>query len=378
MSLRSRGCLPICRTLLTGERGRVGRFSLEEMMKGRRKVKNHKCSLRAQFQIEAIRVLANRSNNGAQKFLDAALAFGRDFEPTGRLAGDSRCHKECNPPPSCNSTLSALQASNLSGLLTQTIDVVIQAGQLLSAEWARNEGPRGQGDKACVDVEIELLLRHQLLQLLPCDFWGEETGHRLTGHPWCWVVDPNDGTADFLRGLKGSALSIGLLYEHTPVLGVVFAPVTVEGRPDCIAWAEGLESVIRNGQAVPRKLLARTLSMEEAVMVSAAARCRPEINAELCKPAGFIPMPSIAYRLAKVAAGDGVCGVSLYPVSAHDVVAGHALLRGACGVLLDEQGQSISYATKANMQTVSQRCFGGSISACRALLVREWDRALLK
>jgi myo-inositol-1(or 4)-monophosphatase len=45
-------------------------------------------------------------------------------------------------------------------------------------------------------------LRQHLLQLLPCDFWGEETGHRLTGHPWCWVVDPNDGTTDFLNGLS--------------------------------------------------------------------------------------------------------------------------------------------------------------------------------
>jgi myo-inositol-1(or 4)-monophosphatase len=95
---------------------------------------------------------------------------------------------------------------------------------------------------------------------------------------------------------------------------------------------------------------------------------------ELCKPCGFLAMPSIEYRLARVAAGDGVCGVSLYPVSAHDIVAGHALLRGAGGVLLNEQGRTITYVTEANMQTVSRRCFGGSLSACRTLVVREWDR----
>lgn len=68
------------------------------------------------------------------------------------------------------------------------------------------------------------------------------------------------------------------------------------------------------------------------VIVSAAAGKKPQTNKELCAPAGFYPMPSIAYLLAKVAAGDGVCGLSLYPVSAHDVVAGHALLIGASGV----------------------------------------------
>jgi myo-inositol-1(or 4)-monophosphatase len=267
-----------------------------------------------------------------------------------------------------------VQNPNLEQLLTQTIEVVIRAGQLLIAEWARVDGPRGQGDKAAVDEEIEQFLHQQLLKLLPCDFWGEETGHRLTGHSWCWVVDPNDGTADFLKGLKGSALSIGLLRMQTPVLGVVYAPVTVEGAPDCIAWAEGMAEVSRNGQPVKTRLSAKTLSSDEFVMVSAAAINQPALNSELCQPSTFVAMPSIAYRLAKVAAGEGVCAVSLYPVSAHDVVAGHALLRGAGGVLFDERGQPITYVTEAHMQTVSQRCFGGSVSACRSLLAREWDR----
>jgi myo-inositol-1(or 4)-monophosphatase len=267
-----------------------------------------------------------------------------------------------------------VQKINLEPLLTQTIEIVIRAGELLIAEWASVDGPRGQGDKAAVDEEIEQFLRPHLLQLFPCDFWGEETGHRLTGNPWCWVVDPNDGTTDFLKGLKGSALSIGLLHKQTPVLGVVYAPVTVEGAPDCIAWAEGMAEVSRNGQSVLPQLSTKTLSSGEFVMVSAAAIYKPELNRALCQPSTFVAMPSIAYRLAKVAAGEGVCGISLYPVSAHDVVAGHALLRGAGGVLLDERGQTITYVTEATMQTVSQRCFGGSVSACRTLLAREWDR----
>lgn len=109
-------------------------------------------------------------------------------------------------------------------------------------------------------------------------------------------------------------------------------------------------------------------------MVSAAAVNNPKINRELCAPGRFHAMPSIAYRLARVAAGDGICGVSLYAVSAHDVVAGHALLRGAGGVLLDENGVTICYATEANMATVSQRCFGGAPSACHELITREWNR----
>jgi myo-inositol-1(or 4)-monophosphatase len=85
-------------------------------------------------------------------------------------------------------------------------------------------------------------------------------------------------------------------------------------------------------------------------------------------------MLSIAYRLARVASGDAVCGISLYPVSAHDVVAGHALLIGAKGVLVNEYGASISYETEAEMLTVSQRCFGGASGVCLELVSRDWAK----
>lgn len=349
-------------------------------MKGRRKVVSYKWSLQTRFEVEAKRKLGKRSKKAEHRFLDAALLFGADFEPIGLLSGGLR-----NPAlgedyiTSANARMAARQVykPNLAALLTQTLEIVISAGQLLITEWERVDGPRGQGDKAAVDVEIERSLRKQLLDRFPCDFWGEETGHCLTGNPWCWVVDPNDGTSDFLKGLKGSALSVGLLHKQTPVLGVVYAPITIEGVPDCIAWAEGLPKVLRNGQPVTTKLHARVLSPDTYVMVSSAAVNKPEINDELCKPGRFIAMPSIAYRLAKVAAGDGVCGVSLYPVAAHDVAAGHALLRGAGGVLLDERGEDITYVTEANMQKASRRCFGGSVSACQTLVTRDWGRIFI-
>ncbi|AZD48535.1 inositol monophosphatase family protein [Pseudomonas chlororaphis] len=265
---------------------------------------------------------------------------------------------------------------NLLTLLNLVMKQVTLAGELLIAEWARPEGPRGEDDKAEVDVEIEWQLREALLQALHCDFWGEETGHVLTGHPWCWVIDPNDGTSDFLKGRKGSAISVGLLRNSVPVLGVVYAPVTEDRGPDCIAWAEGMLHLLRNGLTTTADLSQQPLTAGSVVMVSAAAVLKPELNTELCTPGQFLAMPSIAYRLARVAAGDGVCAVSLYPLSAHDVVAGHALLRGSGGVLLDQDAQPISYRTEADLVTVSQRCFGGSPQACITLQQRNWTAML--
>lgn len=261
---------------------------------------------------------------------------------------------------------------NILDLLDPVVTEVLSAGKLLTAEWHRVGGVRGHGDKAEVDPEIEEYLRAKLLKLLECDFWGEETGARMEGHEFCWVVDPNDGTSDFLKGRAGSAISIGLLHNTRPVLGVVYAPVPPDRSADCIYWAEGLPGVIRNGHVVHRKLAGLMLEPGANVYVSTAAATKPEQNKALCAPANFTPMPSIAYRLARVAAGDAVVATSLVPVSAHDVVGGHALVIGAAGVLIDQDGEPITYDCEERMREVSLRCFGGAPQACHVLAKRNW------
>lgn len=257
-------------------------------------------------------------------------------------------------------------------LLSLVVEKVLSAGELLIREWNRPEGPRGQGDKAEVDLEIEQQLRDGLLGLLNCDFWGEETGYKLNGTEFCWVVDPNDGTRDFLQGHQGSAISVGLLRNALPVLGVVYAPITDRG-PDYIYWVTGLTEPLRNGQQPSSRLRHQALTAGSKVMMSMAALSRPDINAALCAPATVVPMPSIAYRLARVAVGDAVACASLVPVSAHDIVAGHALLIGAKGVLIGEDGLPISYTSTAQLSRSALRCFGGNPEACRILAQQDWD-----
>ena len=85
--------------------------------------------------------------------------------------------------PQAESEHSMLNPTDYKSLLAQVVQLVEDAGLLLITEWQRPEGPRGSGDKADVDVEIESLLKPRLLQLLDCDFWGEETGHRWPDRP---------------------------------------------------------------------------------------------------------------------------------------------------------------------------------------------------
>lgn len=53
----------------------------------------------------------------------------------------------------------------------------------------------------------------------------EETQHILPDNDWCWVVDPVDGTTNFTRGIPIWGISLGLLYQGTPVFGFVHFPL---------------------------------------------------------------------------------------------------------------------------------------------------------
>jgi ADP-ribosyl-[dinitrogen reductase] hydrolase len=114
-------------------------------------------------------------------------------------------------------------------ILPRVIEAATEAGRLVAAEFARPEGPRFSDNvTAPLDREIELTLRDRLLALLPARFVGEEAGvleaqtNDSLGNGFCWVVDPHDGTRAFLEGKRGSAVSIALLRQGTPVLAVVW------------------------------------------------------------------------------------------------------------------------------------------------------------
>jgi ADP-ribosyl-[dinitrogen reductase] hydrolase len=115
------------------------------------------------------------------------------------------------------------------------------AGDVLRTDLHRPSGPRGKIDKAEADLEAEAVIRARLSEAFPSwGYLGEETG-RISGSPGAplWLVDPNDGTRDYLKGCRGSAVSIGLLHESRPVLGVIFAFAYPDDTGDLFAWEIG-------------------------------------------------------------------------------------------------------------------------------------------
>ncbi len=260
-------------------------------------------------------------------------------------------------------------------VLAAAMEAARAAGALLREDFYRPDGPRGAGDHADADAEAERLIRDRLRAASPWGLRGEELGTAPGSDPsHLWLIDPNDGTRAYLKGWRGSSVSIGLLRGTTPVLGVVYAFCYPDDAGDLIAWAEGCGPLTRNGEPVSADLREAALGERALVLVSQDADDNPAASAECVRPARYVIVPSVAYRLALVAAGDAVAGLSLSRPGAWDYAGGHALLRGAGGILIDQDGKEVTYT--ADGQSATSWCFGGAPAAVRELQGRDW-RSLL-
>jgi ADP-ribosylglycohydrolase/fructose-1,6-bisphosphatase/inositol monophosphatase family enzyme len=260
----------------------------------------------------------------------------------------------------------------LEAALSVAVDAARQAGALLLADFHRPGGPRGGGDKAEADTEAEREIRSRLMAAFPgWGYRGEETGVQAgkAGEP-IWLVDPNDGTRDYLAGRRGSAVSIGLVREGRPVLGVVFAFAYPDDAGDLFAWAEGTGPLRRNGRPVETRLPAR-LSPTDVVLVSSKGDRDPEGNLRNVAPARYRSLASIAHRLAVVAAGEAAAASSLFSPCAWDYGAGDALVRAAGGCLLDESGRAVVYDRDGDSH--ARRAAGASPEVAALLCQRPWD-----
>jgi len=265
------------------------------------------------------------------------------------------------------------------GALQVAVAAAQAAGELLRNEFHRPGGPRGEGQRAAVDIEADRLIRQRLLEAFPrWGYRGEEAGsqHWQRGEdaPHLWLVDPNDGTNAFLSGWRGSSISIALLRGGRPVLGVVYAYAAPDSAGDLAAWAEGCGPLQRNGQAVQRAAWPSSIGSHDVVFLSHVADRAAGANAECVQPGRYQPVPGIAYRLALAAVGEGCAAVSLNRPVGWDYAGGHALLLGMRGDLVDELGRPIRYTPEGLSGT--EWCFGGAPQVTGEIPRRPWRKVL--
>ncbi len=116
--------------------------------------------------------------------------------------------------------------------MKQALQTIIRrAGDLiLNAEAFRVEAKEGHANfVTSVDEEVQRFLTAELKALLPeSAVIGEETENEPLTDRLTWVIDPLDGTTNFIHDYRFSAISVALLKNREPIIGAVYQPYTKE------------------------------------------------------------------------------------------------------------------------------------------------------
>jgi myo-inositol-1(or 4)-monophosphatase len=175
-------------------------------------------------------------------------------------------------------------------------DIVREAGRIAAARSTSAFGrwEKSPGNPVCeIDLEIDAFLRERLTVLNPEAGWLSEETADLSDRierRRLWVVDPIDGTRDYIRGRPGWSVSVALVEDRAPVLGILAAPARKEH------WtAEKGKGAFRNGERL--RVSGRT--------ELAGARIPADSLAAEDRDLVLVAKPnSIALRMALVASGE--------------------------------------------------------------------------
>ena len=153
-------------------------------------------------------------------------------------------------------------------MLENIVAIVREAGELIRCA---HDIERDTTQKSCAadlvtkyDVAVQEFLRGKLLELMPeADFFGEEGQHDALTRPWVFVVDPIDGTTNFVREMHYSNIAVALVHEGVVDCGVVYNPfmgemfaaqrgkgATLNGRPIHVSEKDISHAIIMCGSTI--------------------------------------------------------------------------------------------------------------------------------
>jgi myo-inositol-1(or 4)-monophosphatase len=235
-------------------------------------------------------------------------------------------------------------AATRSAVINVMARAAAKAGRLLVRDFGEVEqlqvSMKGPADfVSAADRKAERALREELRKARPA--WGllmEESGAHDGDDPARrWIVDPLDGTTNYLHGIPHFAVSIGLEQEGELTAGLIYNPVTDE-----MYWAEKGQGAFLNDR---RLRVSGRRRMEEALIATGmpflghgdAAAFEAELMALMPRIAGVRRFGAASLDLAYVAAGryDGFWERGLSP---WDVAAGIVLVREAGGFVSEIGG----------------------------------------
>jgi myo-inositol-1(or 4)-monophosphatase len=187
------------------------------------------------------------------------------------------------------------------------------------------------------DLEANRKIREIIQGRFPDDGWLSEedrdSASRLASSR-VWIVDPIDGTKEFIEGVPQFAVSIGFVVGGRPKVAVIYNPV--EERLYRAATGRGTEL---NGERI--HVTSRHDVQGALLLVSRSEPLRKfQVFVDLCE---IQSVGSIAYRLAKVAGGEGDGTLTFRSIHEWDVCAGALMVEEAGGKVVDGNGKTLAF-----------------------------------
>lgn len=180
---------------------------------------------------------------------------------------------------------------------------------------------------------------HELLQgTFPTYGWlSEETADspaRLTCQR-VWVVDPMDGTKEFIQKIPEFAVSIALIEEGKPILGVVYNPIE-----DRLFWAVQGQGAWCGEQ---RLHVSQTAQLADATILNSRSETKRGEWSAFEPLFHTRPTGSIAYKLSLIASGEADATFTLVPKNEWDICAGTLLVEEAGGTVSHLDGRPVVF-----------------------------------
>jgi 3'(2'), 5'-bisphosphate nucleotidase len=222
----------------------------------------------------------------------------------------------------------------------EAIQQIVRRG--FDVETKQDSSPVTEADRAAELIILAALAR--AAPGVPVIAEEEVAAGRIPAHDRTYfLVDPLDGTKEFVRGGSDFTVNIGLVESDQPKLGVVFAPATGRLHGGCIGAGAWLDE---GGGRRPIATRARGAEVTAVASKSHLNQATIDYLEEAVGGCGYVAVGS-SLKFCIVAEGNADIYPRASPTSEWDTAAGHAILLAAGGLVDGPDGEPLRYGKRA-------------------------------
>ncbi len=235
------------------------------------------------------------------------------------------------------------------GLMADLTGIVRQAAEAILASSTKARTKADGSPVTAADEAAEAVICAGLGRIAPgVPIVSEEQAGRETSPPAAsdsyFLVDPLDGTREFIAGRNEYTVNIALMTKRTPILGIICMPAL--GRIWRGGVGHGADWIEGAGGAPPRAIQVRRSPPEPTIMISRShLDQQTQAYVEKLGRAKLVQCGS-SVKFCHIAEGKADLYPRLAPTHDWDIAAGHAILHAAGGSVTAPDGTAIAYGTK--------------------------------